>query len=355
MAKASVIVSVAREYKNYQEKRKLGTKEQMWDFHWAPGSANYTIWAILYHEWGGGNYQGQPWCAVYVSDVFSLAYGIKEAIRLLGGGVYYNCQSFVNLHKKDKRLNHVPGIGCPVFFWTGAKYGHTGICTGVDSNGNGFTSIEGNTSGGADKVDPDGGAVVEKWHSLDGRTLFWHPDFDPESAPDPVRYDVSCGRCGLEVTAYSLSIRNAPGETGVPAAGFYQKGDHVQICQKCFIDGKPWYRTDRGWISASYVQGWVLEGNGRWWYVMPGYSFTVNGWQDIDGVRYWFDNTGYMTASAWIQTDGDYYLTSSGMMARNAYVKSVDKELYYWVGEDGRWQPEWDTVSPDLDRYQLVK
>ena len=63
-----------------------------------------------------------------------------------------------------------------------------------------------------------------------------------------------------------------------------------------------------------------------------------------------------MATSRWILDSGAYYyVTKSGEMARNAYVKSSDQNLYYWVGNDGAWQPEWDTKTPDLDKYQLAK
>lgn len=363
LLKASQIVNMARRYKNYQEKRKMGTKEQMWDFHWAPGSANYTIWAWLYNDYTGRNFQGQPWCAMYGSDVVVLAYmecfglsaseAIQEAKKLYGGDLPYNCQDFVNRHSGDKRLNHTPAIGCPVIFWTGSKYGHWGTCTSVDGNGKGFTSVEGNTSGGADKVDPDGGAVVEKWHTLDSKTFFWHPDFDPESTENAPVYGVSSGTAGLVITG-DLNIRKVAGNGKIE--GVYKKGERVWPLQKCFIDGKPWYRTERGWISARYVEGWVLEDNGYWWYVMQGYEFSVNKWQEISGVWYYFDNTGYMAASEWIQDAGKYYyVTESGEMARSVYIKSIDKELYYWVSSEGAWEPEWDTATPDLDKYRVKK
>lgn len=363
LLKASQIVSVARRYKNYQEKRKMGTREQMWDFHWAPGSANYTIWAWLYKDYTNRNFQGQPWCAMYGSDVVVLAYmeyyglsaseAIQEAKKLYGGDLPYNCQDFVNRHSGDKRLNHIPAAGCPVIFWTGAKYGHWGTCTGVDGNGKGFTSVEGNTSGGADKVDPDGGAVVEKWHSLDSRTLFWHPDFAEEEPASIPLYSVSCGKSGLRITG-NLNIRKTAGNGQI--LGVYKAGEKVWAEQKCFIDGRAWYRTERGWISASYVEGWVLEDNGRWWYVMQGYKFSVNRWQEISGTWYYFDNTGYMVASEWVQSNGKhYYLMESGAMATSGYVKSLDKELYYWVNAQGEWEPEWDTSSPELQKFHLYK
>lgn len=359
--KASHVIATARKYKNYQEKYKNGTRNQLWDFHWAAGSANYTIWAVLYKDYTGENYQAQPWCAVYVSDIVVLALieycglsqseAVKAAKELCGGSLIFNCQLFINKNKGDKRLNHTPKVGSPVIFHTGSKYGHIGLVTGVDSNGKGFTSIEGNTSGGFDKVDPDGGAVVEKYHSLNSRTYFWHYDYIDEKEQATETYKISTGKDGLEITADSLNIRTYA--DGAKTNLSYKLGEKVFPTEKTFIDGKPWYKSDKGWFAARYVKGWVCEDNGRWWYVLHGYDFMVNNWQLIDNNWYYFDNTGYMVSTQWIQHNGeDYYMTKDGSMARNAYIKSADKDLYYWVGDNGVWRP--DTSAPDLDKYDVV-
>ena len=367
--KASHVVDMARKYKNYQEKSKLGTRAQMWNFHWSPGYNNYTIWAMLYNDYVRRNFQGQAWCAMFGADVFVLALmerglsqnnAVTAAKDLLGGDLPYNCQQFVNQHLRDKRLDHKPAVGALVIFWTGKKYGHFGIVSSVNSNGNGFTSVEGNTSGGADKVDPDGGAVCEKWHHLDSKTYFWHPVYDSETEePELIMYGVSTGQKGLKVVgAEALFVRDYPA-TG-KAIGELKKGTMIKPIRKCFVDGKPWYQiaygAGVGWISARFLSGWVLEDNALWWYVQLGYCFAVNAWQQIDGIYYYFDSTGYMATSRWILDSGTYYyVTKSGEMARNAYVKSSDQNLYYWVGDDGAWQPEWDTKIPDFDKYQLAE
>lgn len=362
--KASQVVEMARRYKNYQEKRKLGTREQLWDFHWAAGSSNYTIWATLYKDYTGRNFQGQAWCAMFGSDVMVLALqkscglseqaAVQAARNLFEGELPYNCQAFVNQHMGSKRLNGKPDIGAHVIFWTGSKYGHWGIVTGVDSDGKGFTSVEGNTSGGVNKIDPDGGAVVEKWHQLDGKTKFWHPDYDEVDALPLLKYPIVCGGAGLKITTGCLNIRKSPEDGDV--VGCYYRGERIYPSEKRFINGKPWYHTDKGWISARYVEGWVLEDNGRWWYVMPWYMFSVNAWQKIDNEYYYFDNTGYMVCGQWILWNGNYYyLKDDGAMAANCYVKSETANLYYWVNADGAWEPEWDTESPDLQKYRLEK
>ena len=44
-------------------------------------------------------------------------------------------------------------------------------------------------------------------------------------------------------------------------------------------------------------------------------------------------------------------------MARSTYIKSKDSKLniYYWVNENGVYEPQWDTPTPDLVKYNLVE
>lgn len=361
--KASEVIEVARFYKNWQEKRKIGTRTQMWDFHWAAGTLNYTIWAMLYKDYTGLNFQGQAWCAMYGTDVVALAYAkrypekttaqIAAMVKdFYGGDMPYNCQQFVNNHKNDKRMDHTPKVGASVIFWTGSKYGHWGTVTGVDSDGKGYTSVEGNTSGGADKVDPDGGAVVEKWHSLDSKTYFYYPDYESEDTlndKELTTYPIKAvGKDKLKVTD-TLNIRNYPSIGTI--VGSYNAGDKITPIEKTFVNGKAWYHTDRGWISASYLEGWVQEECGNWWYMHKGYTFTAGAWEEIDKIWYYMDDTGYIRQSEWVEWgDAWYYLDENGYMVTNTYVKSIDSNRYYWCDKTGRWyenKPEYTTTKPD--------
>lgn len=360
--KASEVIDIARYYKNWQEKRRIGTRDQMWSFHWAAGNLNYTIWAMLYKDYTGINYQGQAWCAMYGTCVVALAYKkrypylsieqIANSVReFYGGDMPFNCQQFVNNHKNDPKLNHTPKVGSSVIFWTGSKYGHWGTVTSVDSDGKGYTSAEGNTTGGSDKIDPDGGAVVEKWHSLTSNTYFYHPDYEPEDAPSLVYYNIlSAGEKGLEVLS-NLNIRPNPGTSFGDPIGTYTVGTRIFPKIKTFIDGKAWYQTDKGWVSASYLEGWVREECGRWWYMHNGYTFTVNDWEEIDGKWYYMDDTGYIRQSEWVHwKDCWYYMDENGYMVTNTYVKSVCEDLYYWCDKDGKWyenNPGYTTKYPN--------
>jgi len=384
--KASWLIKTARKYKNYQEKRYIGTRTQMWDFHWNPGTKNYTIWAMLYKDFTNRNFQGQPWCAISGTVIVVLTF--KEYLKLsdaeaiaatkefFGGCMPYNCQEFVNLHKKNSKLNHTPALGCPVIYHTGSKYGHWGICvTTIGSNGKTFSDVEGNTSGGNNKVDPDGGAIVEKYHELASKTLFWHPDFLPEDAVTvPVEtYKVKSGNSGLTVLADSLTIRTAPG-TDKAIAGTYAKGTKIFPIEKTFINHKAWYKTTDGWIGTNYLEGWVQEECGLWWYMHKSYTCTINEWEQIEGQWYYMEDTGYIRTNAWIQSadkkdwyyvgeDGamyackwlhykekDYYLGKDGKMVTDAYKLSSDGTIYYYLNKDGVWDPSKNSKRPKKDK-----
>ena len=86
-----------------------------------------------------------------------------------------------------------------------------------------------------------------------------------------------------------------------------KKGEKVTPSKKTFVDGKAWYYIEekKGWASASYFTGWILEkSNNRWWYLLEGYKYYVDKIVNIGGKRYFFDSSGYMFVGTFlIQTD----------------------------------------------------
>ena len=83
------------------------------------------------------------------------------------------------------------------------------------------------------------------------------------------------------------------------------------------------------------IKGWFKQGDD--WYYM----------NSLDGA---------MLSGQWIDVDGmSFYLTKSGVMAINAYIKADGKDLYYWVDSEGKYQKEYDTSKPDLKNYDLAE
>lgn len=147
------------------------------------GNKNYTIFAEKYKEYTGENYQGQAWCAMFISVCFALAYGLENAIKLLCGSLYSYCPYGMAAFKKAGRLHTKPQAGDIVFFIRNGVAKHTGLVYKVD--GNTIYTIEGNTSG-ASGVIANGGGVCKKSYTVNDNMRFGRPDYSlVEVAPKP--------------------------------------------------------------------------------------------------------------------------------------------------------------------------
>lgn len=115
------------------------------------GSNNYTkYWRDV-----KPSYQGQPWCAGFVSWCFMKAFGQEKAKELLKHWPYVYCPTLGNLFTRNAN----PKIGDIVIFYHNGTFTHTGIVTAVI--GDRFYTIEGNTSG-ASGIIANGGGVCAK-------------------------------------------------------------------------------------------------------------------------------------------------------------------------------------------------
>lgn len=113
--------------------------------------------------------------------------------------------------------------------------------------------------------------------------------------------EVKSGAHGLSVTASSLIIRTAP--AGADSGKRYSKDQQVQPIRKCFVSGAPWIQTADGWVSGKYLTGWVCQ-DGRWWYLLSGYTYRHDAVCQIDGQAYAFDSDGWMITADRIAEDG---------------------------------------------------
>lgn len=132
------------------------------------GQNNYTkYWRDIKPQ-----YQGQAWCACFVTWCFVQTFGRDMAERLLRHYPYVYCPAMAGLFT----LNSNPKKGDIVIFKRGGTFTHTGIVTSV--NGDYFTTVEGNTSGGSTII-ANGGGVCSKGYfnsNLPG-TKFCTPDW----------------------------------------------------------------------------------------------------------------------------------------------------------------------------------
>lgn len=300
---------------NYLEK---ATKSDLGDFTKEgktrnAGYNNYTVYWQWYKELGYKDLQGEPYCAGAVSTMMVSAFGLAKAKKLLCGDLYTYCPTGYSQFKKKNRIFSKPQPFDIIFFYSDSmgRYSHTGIVLGVDSNGNGYTTWEANTSSGNDVVVRNGGATCIKHYTLGARKVaFGRPDWagngitampapkpqpNPDTMPDVPVYKIAVGVDGLRCTVDSiLNVRKVPGTGSV--VNSIKKNEVVAPSKKCFIDGAPWYYIESkgGWASAKYFTGWVKEANDRWWYLLPGYTYHTNSIEEIDGKVYYFDAAGYM-------------------------------------------------------------
>lgn len=159
------IIDIAKNEIGYLEKR---SNSSLYDKTANAGSNNYTkYWAEIMPE-----YQGQPWCACFVTWCFVQSFGDSKARKLLKHYPFVYCPTMTKLFK----LNANPKRGDIVMFYRGGEFVHTGIVTNV--SGDYFETIEGNTSNGHSIV-PNGGGVCKKSYynsNLPG-TKFCTPDY----------------------------------------------------------------------------------------------------------------------------------------------------------------------------------
>ena len=162
MSEVGKVLALAKSYVGYLEK---ASNSMLEDKTANSGSANYTIFAKKYAEYGFGNYQGQPWCAVAVTVIFYDALGYEKASKILTPYAY--CPYGVNDWKKRGRWHdpagYTPQPGDIIFFWNGSVSTHTGIVYAC-SGGRVYT-YEGNTAEGNMAI-ANGGAFCAKSYSM---------------------------------------------------------------------------------------------------------------------------------------------------------------------------------------------
>ena len=141
------------------------------------GMNNYTkYWRDIKNE-----YQGQPWCAVFVTWCFTKVFGVDKAHQLLKHYPYVYCPTMSGLFK----LYANPKRGDIVIFNHNGVFTHTGIVTGVD--GDYFTTVEGNTSAGRVVV-ANGGGVCRKGYYISNLagTKFCRPDYETAESEEEI-------------------------------------------------------------------------------------------------------------------------------------------------------------------------
>lgn len=142
------VIDIAKGELGYLEKR---SNYNLDDKTANAGQNNYTkYWRDIKIS-----YQKQPWCACYITWILVQAFGVEIATKLLKHYPFVYCPTLGSLFK----LNSNPKVGDIVLFYRNGTFAHTGIVIGV--NGDYFSTIEGNTSGGSTII-ANGGGVCQK-------------------------------------------------------------------------------------------------------------------------------------------------------------------------------------------------
>ena len=175
---ANRIVEEANKWIGYLEK---ASNKNLESFTVNAGYNNYTIFAKQYYNYFGENYQGQPWCAMFVSCVFRNALGKEKQQKIMTHFAY--CPTGVNQFKKIKRWQTTnPQMGDVIFFKDATGIAcHVGIVYNVDNSY--VYTIEGNTSN-ANGVIANGGGVCKKKYALGYSKILGYGRPDYESVKD---------------------------------------------------------------------------------------------------------------------------------------------------------------------------
>lgn len=150
------VIEVAKAELGYLEKR---SNSQLDSKTANSGESNYTKYWRDINTWCGKNYQGQPWCAGFVTWCFTVALGKDRAKELLRHYPYVYCPTLGNLFTKYAN----PQVGDIVIFYRNGVFAHTGLVIAVD--GDKFTTIEGNTSGASNIVANGGGVCMKTYYN----------------------------------------------------------------------------------------------------------------------------------------------------------------------------------------------
>lgn len=248
------LINIAVRWTGYLEKK---SNKDLDDFTANAGKNNYTCFARDYKTHTGENYQAQPWCAMFVSEIFVQAFGLDIAKKMLGGSLYHYCPTGVNQFKAIGRWSQRPEPGAVIFFTNGTRAYHTGIVTEVTSTK--VKTIEGNTSGAVGVVENGGGVFRKSYSKTDPKIL------------------------GYGIPDWSLAAQKT-----------YSLGWNY--------DSNGWWYADTE--NSYYKSCWKVINHHKYYFNQDGYA--VTDWQEIGGKWYYFEpRKGHQFECALYITDKD--------------------------------------------------
>jgi hypothetical protein len=277
------VISIAKGEVGYLEKV---SNYNLDSFTGNAGYNNYTkYWRDIYPD-----YQGQPWCACFVTWIFVKAFGKDIAKKLLKHYPYVYCPTMQGLFT----LNANPKVGDIVIFKYGNQFTHTGLVISVD--GDYFETIEGNTSSG-NKIIANGGGVCQKGYynsNLPG-TKFCTPNYSL------VDNNNSSNNTTVNINKISTHLRD------------WQAAYNATYGTSILVDGEDGTQTQTA-LSKALIK--------------VGSKNALVGWVQCRlGCK--IDNEyGNLTKQAVINFQKKYGLDADGIVGKNTFKKLL--EIYYW-------------------------
>lgn len=225
------------------------------------GNNNYTIIADWFKRDTGNNFQGQPYCAMSVSEMFVSAYGLETAKKLLCGSLYSYCPDIYNSFKKAGRIYDKPEKGDIVLFHNGIRFHHVGQVVDVSADGKKIITTEANTSS-AQEVVANGGAFrygkTYQVANLPG-VKFARPDWSLAAGGDV-----------------------KPIEEPQPV-GWIQDSK----------TGKWWYRQGDGSCPKSdWYSAYCAHDKKYHWFLFDSNGWMLTGLQEFKGNKYYLEESG---------------------------------------------------------------
>lgn len=194
------------------------------------GYGNYT----KYWRDTAPQYQGQPWCADFVTWALEKSFGKENAKKLLKHYPYIYVPTLMDLFSRNAN----PEVGDIVCFYRNGEFAHTGIVTKV--NDDYFETIEGNTSG-ASGIVANGGGVCKKsyYNSQLPGTKFARLDWSIVSDANSDKTTVSANNLVQQAQRHLNNVLHQNGSLGGEIAEDNIKGpatvkSTIMLFQYCY-------------------------------------------------------------------------------------------------------------------------
>lgn len=186
------------------------------------GTANYTkYWRDVAPE-----YQGQAWCACFISWVFMKAFGKATATKLLKHWPYIYVPTLAGLFTNYAS----PKVGDIFMYHNGSEFSHTGLVISV--SGDKFVTIEGNTNDGSGVV-AEGIGVYQKtrYNSQLPGSKFARPNYSIVTSINGSGGDITPPSTWVTTgtavcTEDDVYVRQTPGGT---VMGMVSKGTKLEL------------------------------------------------------------------------------------------------------------------------------